>query len=123
MRILILDDVKSRHDAFDRIYSGDTVVHAYRYMEFLEHLKDGVWDLIHLDHDLGDFVDNPDTYVDGWGNVCEYNGAHASMRVCEMDDPPPVIVHSINPVGAKVIVDNLKRRGISVVWEPFGEVS
>lgn len=123
MRILILDDLQSRHDAFDRMYPGDEVVHAYLYTDFCDKLADGVYDLVHLDHDLGDFTDQADTYVDGWGNIREFNGGHAAMRVCEMTNPPTVIIHSVNPVGAKIMRQMLERQGVAVTWEPFGEVS
>jgi hypothetical protein len=75
-------------------------------------------------HDLGDFVNDADTYVDGWGSTRKFNGGHASMRVCELEDdklPEKVIVHSINSVGAKNMISNCQRRGIPVVWEPFSD--
>lgn len=123
MRILILDDVKDRHDTFAKVfYPEHEVVSVYLYTDFCEKLNES-WDLIHLDHDLGDFLNNPDTYVDGWGNVREYNGGHAAMRICEMCKPPKVIIHSVNPVGAKIMLQMLERRGVEVTWEPFGEAS
>ena len=123
MRVLILDDIQHRHNVFDTIYQGHQVAHAYLYTDFCDKLNQGTWDLVHLDHDLGDFVDNADTYVDGWGNIREYNGGHAAMRVCELDYLPKVIIHSVNPVGAKIMRQMLERRGVEVTWEPFGEPS
>lgn len=120
MRILVLDDVELRHNVFDNIYQGHEVVHAYVYHSFVDKLKYyGPWDLIHLDHDLGDFPEVPDYYLDGWGKKQEYNGVHAAMRVCEMDNPPKVIIHSVNPVGSKSMLQMLERRGVEVTWEPF----
>ena len=127
MRVLVLDDIKHRHDTFDRTYDGpdDEVVHSYRYFHFLDMLLTCKWDLVHLDHDLGDFVDNADTYVDGWGKTQEYNGQHAAMRICELEDdrlPDRVIIHSVNPVGARAMKAMLFRRGVPVTWEPFGDL-
>lgn len=120
MRVLILDDIKDRHDTFDKVYDGDEVIHAYTYMDFCNKLGDGKWDLVSLDHDLGDFVDDPSTYVDGWGNICQYTGKHAAMRIAEMDDfDGRVIIHSANPVGARGMFDILGRCGIDVVVRPF----
>ena len=83
MRVLVLDDVKHRHDVFDLLYGGDEVEHCYGYHDFCDKLDgDGPWDLVHLDHDLGDFKPT-DTYVDGWGKRQEYNGQHAAQMVCE----------------------------------------
>ena len=123
MRVLVLDDIEHRHNIFDTIYQGHEVVHAYLYTGFCNKLIQGVWDLVHLDHDLSDFVDNADTYVDGWGNIRAYNGGHAAMRVCELENPPKVIIHSVNPVGAKIMRQMLERAGVEVTWEPFGESS
>lgn len=122
MRILILDDVKYRHDVYDKLYGDDDVFHSYTFSDFLSKLDNGPWDLIHLDHDLGDFVDNPDLYTDGWGKIREYNGTDASDRICNLPDnklPKRIVVHSINPVGARRMVDMLKHRGIPTIWEPF----
>lgn len=132
MRILVLDDMKLRHDAFDSIYESHEVRHAYTYTEFMFMLTDGApWDVLHLDHDLGDEVVDCDTYVDGWGHRCEFNGQHAVLRVCELrEDQMPktaVIIHSINPSGAAAMKQLLTRRvsmlpaevQFRVVWQPF----
>lgn len=126
MKILILDDLDVRHVAFAKIYAEHEVTSVYVYDDFLVKINECKWDLIHLDHDLGDFVSCASTYVDGWGNICDYNGQHAAMRVCELDDamkPDNVIVHSVNPYGARVMVQMIKNAGIPVVWEPFGEIN
>lgn len=124
MRILVLDDIKFRHDVFDRIYEGHDVRHAYTYSSFVYLLRGVKWDLVHLDHDLGDFVKDADTYVDGWGKTQEYNGQHATMRICELEDallPGRAIIHSVNPEGARAMKSMLERRGVPVVWEPFAD--
>lgn len=122
MKILILDDDAERIQTFQKIYSGDEVTAVMRYNEFVFMLNDSHWDLIHLDHDIGDKVSNADTYVDGWGIEMPFNGTHATMRICELEDkdkPSEVIVHSINSSGAPVMVDMLTRAGIPAKWEPF----
>ena len=124
MRVLVLDDIRFRHDAFDRIYEGHDVRHAYTYRAFVYLLKGVRWDLVHLDHDLGDFVSDADTYVDGWGKTQEYNGQHAAVRICELPDaelPVRVIIHSVNPDGARAMRQTLERRGVPVTWEPFAD--
>lgn len=125
MRILVLDDMKVRHEAFVRFYEGHDVVSTFTYRQFLICLNTQEWDLIHLDHDLGDDRD-ADWYVDGWGKKREYNGMHAAMRICELDEskrPKQVIVHSVNNVGAPGMVQMLRKAGVDTKWEPFGEVS
>lgn len=125
MRILILDDQNLRHEIFQERYKGHEVVSVHRYSEFLAQLNK-LWDLIHLDHDLGDDVEDADTYVDGWGKTQLFDGRHAAMRVCELDDalkPKQVIIHSVNASDAPTMRDMLERAGIPVVWEPFSDDS
>lgn len=123
MRILILDDQKLRHEFFAKQFDGHEVVSVFKFSEFCELLNQR-WDLMHLDHDLGDDVDNPDTFVDGWGSTQLFNGGHAVLKVCELPNelkPAQVIIHSINPDGAKVMLSMLERVGIPVVWVPFND--
>jgi hypothetical protein len=126
MKILVLDDIKFRHDVFDDMYPMDEVHHSYKFHDFVSRLNSGApWGLLQLDHDLGDFVEDADFFRDGWGNIREFNGQHAVQAVCDLPDellPKQVIVHSINPEGAKRMMSMLERRGIPCVWEPFGEI-
>lgn len=123
MKILVLDDMAVRHNAFRADYGADnhTVISAFSYLEFLSKLDDSPWDLIYLDHDLGEFH-TADTYVDGWGKTQEYNGYHAALRICELEDallPSEVIIQSINPGGSRAMKLILDRRGVKVSWQPF----
>ena len=122
MRILILDDVKNRHDVFDTVYKGHLVTHCYNYHEFITELNKCRYDIISLDHDLSDFYDHASTYVDGWGNTQFYNGAHAANQVCCLsvnNMPEKVIVHSVNPSGGRNMVNILTKAGINVELQPF----
>lgn len=126
MKILILDDADVRHKVFDLRYEDHDVHHAMTYREFISQLEAGSpWDLIHLDHDLGDYTTG-DTFVDSWGQTREYNGQHAAYKICELSDdmlPKQVIIQSINPEGAKRIKQILQKRGVLVAWTPFGVIS
>lgn len=122
VNILILDDDEVRHETFAARYAGHNVVHAFRYSTFVKHLEEySPWNLIHLDHDLGDF-EQGDTYVDGWGNIREFNGRHAAQKICELPDellPDEVVIQSINPEGAKSMRSLLLGRGVQTSWIPF----
>jgi hypothetical protein len=125
MKILILDDMKFRHDIFDKMFEGHDVTHVFKFFDFAKELENNVFDLICLDHDLGDEVSNPDFWIDGWGKRREFNGADAAVKVCELNDaalPKQVIIHSINSVGAKTMLHILQRKGIPVEWQPFREI-
>ena len=121
MKILILDDMKLRHNTFAKTYAGHSVTHAYTFREFAAALVTGGWDLIHLDHDLGD-ERVADTYLDGWGNTREYTGLDAAREICSLEDGAfggEVIIHSINPTGAAAMRQSLERRGIPVRHQPY----
>src|ERR1700729_14915 len=120
INILILDDSKTRHKILARRFLNHNVVAVYTYNEFVEKL-DCQYDLMMLDHDLEEH-DNPSSYIDGWKKKQYYTGMHAAMRVCELDDklkPKQVIIHSLNPAGAKVMQIDLEKASIEVVLEPF----
>lgn len=123
MKILILDDDPFRHRVFAQKYEGHEVFHTWTYSEFaLAFVKGKPWDLVHLDHDLGDLVQKPDTWVDGWGHQRLRTGRDATAVICAVSDsdlPKKVIVQSVNPTGARAMVDDLTRRGIPTSWEPF----
>lgn len=121
MRILILDDLQIRHDAYRKLYSNHELAHAYNYNDFVKYLNQGVWDYIHLDHDLG-AGDNPDYYLDGFGKSREYTGQDAAKLVVQLDYQPKVIIHSINTVGANQIKQILQDYQIEVIMEPFNRV-
>jgi len=122
MRILILDDEEVRHEAFSHRYDGHEVVGATTYSQFIRYFSEGSpWDLIHLDHDLGE-PPTADSYVDGWGGVRAYTGIHAARTICEAADhllPREVIVHSQNPLGSQAMVAELRARGIISSRQPF----
>lgn len=122
MRILIVDDEQLRHDFFARSYAGDEVVHAYGFYEATDALDKGQkFDIIQLDHDLGDHR-TPDHMVEMYGRY-ELTGWHVAHHLAmEMPydkRPNKVIVHSVNPDGAKSIHMFLERHGFNVVRQPF----
>lgn len=122
MKILILDDDEMRHRIFKKRYDGHEVFHAKRFLEFASILENqSPFDLIHLDHDLGDHQLG-DAYLDGWGNAREYNGLDAARMICELEQertPLKVVVQSVNPAGSRSILQTLERREIPVLWDPF----
>lgn len=123
MRILILDDEQSRHDVFRRVYAGEIVISCQNYADFTNELLYGSpFDLIHLDHDLGDEESGATCFVDGFGDTVAFTGLHAVDLIYSLPEdklPARVIVHSNNSVRAPMMVADLKRAGIEAVWEPF----
>lgn len=123
MKILILDDMKHRHSFFKNLYKEHDVTSVFKFNDFCEIILKEKFDIIHLDHDLGDEVIDPDTYFDSFGYEQEFTGAHAAMRLGKISKemrPEKVIIHSINESGAKRIFDNLKHFNFEKVFiQPF----
>lgn len=134
MKILILDDEQYRLDRYRDLYEsqGHKVSFAIRYSDCVLALRSQKWDLVHLDHDLGDSViKDPfgevtyraDRYTDSWGNIQLYNGGHIVQEILAPNMPSElrparIIIHSLNPKGAQMR-DDLLRVGIPTTWEPF----
>lgn len=124
MRVLILDDEFERHQAFRRVYlpaRENTIISAQRFSDFVRELSDDqVFDLIYLDHDLGDKASGADFYLDGWGQPNCFDGYDAVSEIIALKiEVPQIIIHSNNNVRAPGMVSDLKRFGYDAVWEPF----
>lgn len=125
MRILILDDNEDRHRVFAEKYFEHELVHAYGYYEATDALsKNGKFDLVHLDHDLGDFpqLHKPDREASMYGSreLTGYDVAvYMFLDLPVHKRPDLVIVHSINPDGAHSIEMFLERHGFGVRRVPF----
>ena len=108
MKILILDDDRERHDAFEKVLGSQYVVHTYDLDRAADAVKSGApFDLALLDHDLGTVG----------------NGLHfAEWLTCVDADrrPAQVIVHSWNIPAADRMVDVLRKAGMPVRSETFG---
>ena len=106
MRVLILDDMQVRHDAFAKIFSDHTVVHCLNYSDYLVAVRDG-FDVVCLDHDI---------------NEEQRNGVDAADQLVwatKGKTLPRVIVHSTNMVGAAKMVAMLRDAGFDVKAIPF----
>lgn len=123
MNILILDDDALRHQAFDTCYKAYApLTHTYRYSSCVEALSKGGWDLVHLDHDLGEEIEDPDMKVDGWGKAIQYTGLDVVRWLVDRVDyglVDKIIVHSMNPVGAMRMTEELNDAGFNVTYAPF----
>jgi hypothetical protein len=104
MRVLVVDDMKERHDGFLRIFAGHEVAGAYRYTHALDALRNkGPWGLVCLDHDLADADDKADSVPEGIGGRYFFTGLDLAFWLRDNPQfcPPKVLIHSWNPDGAK----------------------
>ena len=116
-KVMILDDNEFRHEYFNDVYLGFDVYHAYTYNEAISLLNKFKFDVVSLDHDLGDFhePDVLDDYELTGLDVCDYIRHHLNPDHV----PDEIIVHSANPAGAQRMMMclrdfNVKRRMVSV---------
>ncbi len=94
MRILILDDREVRHDYFRDLYKDHNLTHVYTSKECIEQLQTNSFDVVSLDHDLGD-----QEMVESGPNT----GYEVALWLKENQDKQPRIIflHSLNSVGRK----------------------
>lgn len=121
--ILFLDDMKERHNTFDRYARGrgHVIIHVETAEEAIRHLSGGHYDQVFLDHDL--------SHEDIMVGVGEPSIVPTGMTVVDyiltMDEPPPdVIVHSCNGPARKEMVAKLETISppIQVRGIPFPEL-
>lgn len=105
-RILILDDMPARHEVLARRYPDAERVHVHTFGEAVSALATGRFDLVLLDHDLGE----------------ERTGYHVALAIADLPPellPLDAVVHSHNPVGAERMRDVLADAGVRARLEPF----
>ena len=142
MNILILDDMPERHEGFKRILSDHSLTHVWTFSQCVKAMKKQKFDMVCLDHDLGDALFQSDEFtvkIDSPNFHLEFSpdfvndGMYTSSRrfldgrdVCEwmvnneFRCPKKVLIHSHNPSGAqqmKTILNTIS--WIEVVVLPF----
>ncbi len=119
MRFLIVDDMKTRHDEFDRILSGEDVVHTYNVREaalqIMEDLRgERKYGTIFLDHDIESGTDQRDVIeLVHW--IVETPWVHDQL----MKSGTNFFIHSWNAHGAQNMKALLEGAGFSVKVKPF----
>lgn len=110
MRALIVDDSVDRQRALERVlkHKGAEVAQALNFEEALNKLYAEKFDLVYLDHDLGQgFVKSGDQLVD------------AILGLPQDSRPRAVAVHTSDSVIGRDMVGRLKEAGIEATYRPF----
>lgn len=95
MKILVLDDMDTRHEIFKKIVTeSDELTLVKTAAETIEQLKNQTWDMVFLDHDLGG-----QTFVESG----EETGYQVAEWLSQNPDykPKMIFIHSMNPVGTQ----------------------
>lgn len=109
-KIFILEDNSERCKLFRKELEGCSLTIIDNAKDAIECLKKGLeYDVLFLDHDLGDRV-----YVE----VTEENtGSTVATFLSDKKVKGKIIIHSYNPVGAKHMLDLLPK----AIYIPFSE--
>jgi len=146
LKILFLDDQPERHEGFKKLHSYDDedteIHHVWTYQQAIDAMKQAQeknepFDVISLDHDLGDFgtevkVDSPNfklTYTPDWHAPGMYSSGRpkdgrdvtAWMVENKITVNMHVIIHSWNESAARSMEDALKPY-MSVGRKPYRPV-
>jgi len=100
MRILILEDNSERQEQFKKNLVGHNIEITDSSKIAIETLSNKKWDILFIDHDLGGKVFVPSEENTGY-EVAKFLEEHKQFI------PKNIIVHSLNPVGAKNIMNIL----------------
>lgn len=129
MRILFLDDMKIRQESFEMqiiVHLDDVHVEDWRAWngeQALKRLEERDYDVMFLDHDLGD-----DQYSEHRDGVRVVSKALSGTEVAEAIAllpverlPKLVVIHSWNRYGADRMADILHRAGVKVLQIMFSD--
>lgn len=110
---LFLDDEQERHDAFAKVHGNEyQILHARTVSEFLRlfFLYPGKFDLVSLDHDLGN--DN----LEGNGTIIAWLLAYVGDNI----RPRTIVIHSHNLPAGDRMESILRNAGYeNIIREPF----
>ena len=101
MRILVLDDDRSRLSEFKRKLIGHVGYCVETAEEAIEKLSEGdLFEIVYLDHDLGGKINQPSGPGTGY-KVAEWLSKHPDRK------PAKIIIHSFNAPGATKMLEIL----------------
>lgn len=112
MKVLILEDDQERAKTFLQRYPDAVVVDSAH--DCIKHLSEH-WDVVYLDHDLGG-SSMPDSVREDCGyevvrHILEHQPEHLRQT--------KFVVHSANPIRARIMAEDLRRAGYNAEHKPF----
>jgi CheY-like chemotaxis protein len=114
IKILFLDDDEIRHNMFFKhMHNLCQTVHVKTSIEAIKALQCQKFDIVCLDHDLGDFGNN--NAGDGL-EVAEFIALHLPEDMA----PQGIIIHSFNIPASKRMADVLIESNSPFISRPFG---
>lgn len=116
-KVLVLDDLDTRHEVFRRGLIGAKAAHVRSYEECIVALKQfSPFDIVFLDHDLS-FEASMGTPK--WNEKTGTDVATYIARMPKQLQPKKAVIHSHNLPGRERMRDILTRAGIDAKIMPF----
>jgi CheY-like chemotaxis protein len=120
--ILFLDDSPQRTEVFLQLaaMAGQKCDAVSTYDEACDAIRAQVYDCVYLDHDLNDFGKRS-VLAGAYGGV-ELTGTDVCMFITGLKPerrPKAAVIHSMNPAGARRMVDILTELEIPTAYQPF----
>lgn len=113
MRILVLEDNQDRIEWFKRMYRNHELYITCDLVKAREFCWEHEFDVIFLDHDLGDFnlaaIEKENTGY-GFAKWITIEGIQKYALY---------YIHSMNPTGANAMQNILKDNGYNALWLPY----
>lgn len=128
MKVLVLDDMNTRHKWFITALIGHVYHPVYSSASAIQELQLFEFDMIFLDHDLEEqhynVWANAELNDEAFFNKLERTGYDVAKWMVDNSNnkQAQVIVHSLNPVGSKRMVDLLTANGYNAKYVPFLEL-
>lgn len=116
-KVLVLDDLETRHEVFRRGLIGANAIHVRSYEECVVALKQySPFDIVFLDHDL-----SFDASM-GMPKINERTGTDVALYIAMMPkalQPKKAVIHSHNVVGRERMKVILQQAAINTEIMPF----
>jgi coenzyme F420-reducing hydrogenase alpha subunit len=117
MKVLFLDDMQERHDLVDQsIPANAEVTHVYTAQQAIDSIKfnNSRWDVVCLDHDLGQGHGLSDNEAPTGMEVVDY-----LLDLTEEKRPAIVVVHTWNAPAGDRMEEKLRQNGYRVIRRAF----
>ena len=115
LKILFLDDNHTRHALF-KTWCQDAD-HCYGYDDCVRLLRLARYDVVSLDHDLGE---DDELCIPGITNKQKTGTDVAKFIATLVQKPNMAILHSYNPLGAEAMAAILHAANVKTMRVPFG---
>jgi hypothetical protein len=113
MRILILEDNLERIEKFKILFKNQEVTHCASVCEAMMACRNKEFDILWLDHDLQGKI-----WENSFHEETGYQFVKWMVDNCFQKNSLNYI-HSMNPVGANLMLNYLKDNGYDGIWIPF----